>query len=88
MNPRGLMFRRREKALALLFEFRKPVQMAIHSFFVFFPFWAVWLDDKNKIVEEKIVKSWIFRIAPKRKFSKLIEIPLNKKYKHLLLDED
>ncbi|MFH1365099.1 MAG: hypothetical protein ABIH28_00755, partial [archaeon] len=40
---RGLMFTRKEKARVLLFDFKKPVKIAIHSYFVFFPFLAVWL---------------------------------------------
>lgn len=81
LNPRGLMFRRQENAPALLFEFEKPVRLAIHSWFVFFPFWAVWLDDKNRLIEEKIVKPWSFRVVPKQNFHKLVEIPFNKRYK-------
>lgn len=82
---RGLMFCRRENAPALLlFDFKKPRRFAIHSWFVFFPFWAVWLDDKNKIVEEKIVKPFCFQVAPRKKFYKLVEIPLNKKYRNLI----
>ena len=34
----GLMFCRREKADSLIFEFKKPTRISIHSFFVFFPF--------------------------------------------------
>lgn len=86
----GLMFSRREKAEALLFEFNKPVRVAIHSWFVFFPFYAVWLDDKNKIIEIQRVNSWKFHIQPKKKYFKLIEIPIKNQYKEILefLDGD
>ena len=77
----GLMFRSRENCPAMLFEFSKPTRMRIHSFFVFFKFGAVWLDDKNKIIEKKIVKPFLPSIVPKKRFYKLVEIPLNKKYK-------
>lgn len=78
---RGLMFRRRENAPALLlFDFKKSLRIKIHSWFVFFPFLAVWLDDKNKIVEKRLVKPWKFLVLPRKKFMKLVEIPLNKKY--------
>jgi len=81
---RGLMFRRREKASALLlFNFKKPVRMKIHSLFVFFPFIAVWLDDKDRIIEIKKIIPWRLIIFPKKSFYKLIEIPINKKYKKL-----
>ena len=86
----GLMFTRREKARALfLFDFKKPRKMKIHSFFC--PkFLAVWLDKKNNIIEKRIVHSFNPLILPKRKFSRLIEVPCNSKYKDILksLDED
>ena len=75
----GLMFKRRERARALLFKFKKPVKMAIHSFFVFFPFFAIWLNEKDEIVGIKKVKPFKFRVLPSRKFVKLVEIPINKK---------
>jgi len=80
----GLMFRRRESALALLlFDFKKPRKFEIHSFFC--PvFLAVWLDDKDRIIEKRVVQPWQISISPKKKFCKLIEIPLNTKYKKLL----
>lgn len=79
----GLMFQRREKAKALIFEFKNSVKMAIHSWFVFFPFFAIWLDSKNKVIAYKIVRPFNFNILPSEKFVKLIEIPLNKRYKFL-----
>jgi uncharacterized membrane protein (UPF0127 family) len=77
---KGLMFCRRENARALLFQLASEERMAIHSFFVFFPFIAVWLDKNNKLVGVKIVKPFTFYVCPKRKFKQLIEIPINKKY--------
>jgi uncharacterized membrane protein (UPF0127 family) len=86
----GLMFSRKENAKALLFEFPKPVKMSIHSFFVFFPFLTIWLDDKNKIIEIKKIYPWNPSVFPKEKFKKLIEIPFSRRYFNLLksLDED
>lgn len=80
----GLMFTRREKAEALLFDFKKPIKIAIHSCFVFFPFIAIWLDDKNKIVDLRIVKPFIVRTCSKKSFCKLIEIPINDKYREVV----
>ncbi len=80
----GLMFKKREKAQALLFEFKKPEKINIHSLFVFFPFLAIWLDDKNKILDLKIVKSFNFSVSPNKFFNKLIEIPFNRKYKKIV----
>lgn len=80
----GLMFSAREKANALLFSFKKPTTMAIHSFFVFYPFLGIWLDDKNKIVKTCIVKPFNPFVRPNKPFSKLVEIPLNKKYEKIV----
>jgi len=82
---RGLMFRRREKAPALLlFDFKKPKRLKIHSFFVFFSFVALWLDSKNNVIESRIVKPWNPLTLPKKRFSKLVEIPINKKYDNVI----
>jgi len=78
----GLMFKKKEKVQALIFEFKKPTKMKIHSFFVFFPFIAIWLDKKGDVIDFKIIKPFSFSVSTKRSFSKLIEIPLNKKYKN------
>lgn len=76
----GLMFSRRQKARALLFEFKKPTREAIHSLFVFFDFVAIWLDDKNKILELRVVKPFNFCVRPEKPFIKIVEIPINKNY--------
>ena len=77
---KGLMFSRREKAKALLFNFKEPTKITIHSFFVFFPFIAIWLDDKDNVLEVKKIKSFVPRISSAKSYSKLIEIPLNRAY--------
>jgi uncharacterized membrane protein (UPF0127 family) len=77
----GLMFHRRESCPAMLFEFKKPNKMRIHSLFVFFPFVGVWLDNKNKVLDIKIIRPWKISISPKKKFYKLLEIPINKRYR-------
>jgi len=69
----GLMFRK--KSPALLFIFKKPVKISIHSFFCV-PFTAIWFLD-DKIIEIKNVRPWKFHIVPKKKFNRLLEIPLN-----------
>ena len=77
----GLMFHSRKNCPAMLFEFKNPNKMLIHSLFVFFPFAAIWLDNKNKVVDKKIVKPFRLSISSRKPFYKLLEIPLNKKYK-------
>ena len=80
----GLMFSRREKATVLAFSFSKSTKMAIHSFFVFFPFLAVWLDERNKVIEMKKVKPFVFKMSSTKPYYRLLEIPFNKKYKRIL----
>ena len=76
----GLMFSKKTKANALLFKFKNGKKIPIHSWFVFFDFLAVWTNSSNKIIEIKIVKPFKLRVLPEKEFTKLLEIPLNKKY--------
>ena len=77
----GLMFKRRENARALLFSFNKPSKIRIHSFFVFFPFVAVWLDEEDNVIEIKGIKPFTMPAEAKRPHKKLLEIPLNERYR-------
>jgi len=79
----GLMFSRKEKAEALLFEFKKDTNDRITSLFCP-PFLAIWLNENNKIVEYKIVSSNKLAIKPEKPFRKLIEVPVNKKYSNVV----
>jgi uncharacterized membrane protein (UPF0127 family) len=81
----GMMFHKRETCPAMLFEFRKPSKMKIHSFFVFFSFVGVWMDNKNKIIEIKYVRPWQMSVSPKKEFYKLLEIPVNRKYRRQIM---
>jgi len=80
----GLMFSRREKAKILIFEFNKKRKIIIHSCFVFFPFAALWINEKNEIIDLKIVKPFTSCVSPSEKSLSLIEIPINKKNKKLV----
>ena len=77
----GLMFKSR-RANAKLFEFNISRQ-AIHSLFCP-PFLAMWLDKNNRVLEHKFVRRARLSIRPKQKFSKLLEVPINKKYKEII----
>lgn len=77
----GLMFKSRDSE-NLLFDL--PGRWGIHSFFVFFPFLALWLDEKNKVLEWKVVKPFSVYVKPRKKFAKLVEIPINSKNKGLI----
>lgn len=74
---KGLMFKSRRENL--LFDFPEKTTIKIHSFFVFFSFLAIWLDDKNRVLEWKIVRPFTVAVSPKKPFKKLVEVPLNKK---------
>jgi len=80
----GLMFSRRENAEILIFRFKKKTRIAIHSFFVFFPFVALWLNEENEVVDLKIVKPFTSCVLPTEKSFSLIEIPLNEKNENLM----
>jgi|TARA_Y100000310_G_scaffold142028_1_gene141458 uncharacterized membrane protein (UPF0127 family) len=79
----GLMFKKKTTD-NLVFEFDKNINIRIHSYFVFFDFLAIWINNKNKVIEWEIVKPFILSIKPRKSFIKLIEVPLNKKNKKIL----
>jgi len=70
---RGLMFRRKSKPL--LFIFDKPTRISIHSFFVRFPFIAVWFLN-GKPVDKMLVMPWKFSVNSRKEFDMLLEIPV------------
>jgi uncharacterized membrane protein (UPF0127 family) len=72
----GLMFKSK-KTNNLLFQFSS--NPSIHSFFVFFPFLAIWLNDNDEVVDFSVVKPFTLSVKPKNKASKLIEVPRSKK---------
>ena len=77
----GLILKTRN-TMPCIFEFKRPTSFKISSLFVFFPFVAVWLDGKNKVIEIKKVRPFTFSIGLKKPFYKIIEIPINPKYKN------
>ena len=75
IGVRGLMFRFRETNAILMHS-----TGAIHSFFVFFPFLCLWLDKKNNVLDYKVVKPFSLRENSDKKFTKILEIPINRRY--------
>ena len=74
---KGLMFKSNETN-ALLFDFGRLTNQAIHSFFC--PdFLAIWLNQ-GKIIDYKLITSGKMKIKPEQDFTHLLEIPLNNKY--------
>jgi uncharacterized membrane protein (UPF0127 family) len=85
----GLMFRSSETE-NLLFDFAKDCKIRIHSFFVFFPFLIIWLNEENEVVGHKIVKPFRFSVSSTKKFRKFVEVPINRKNRRILdfFDDD
>lgn len=79
----GLMFKTRNTE-NLFFEFKRQNKPAIHSFFVFFTFLAIWLDERGNVAEFEIVKPFTFSLSPRCSARKLIEIPINEKNKEIV----
>ena len=73
---RGLMFRK--KPVVIVFPFKKPTKYgaSIHSFFVFFDFYAIYINKEGIISEKILVKPFVFRITPKEDTICLIEVPV------------
>ncbi len=74
---RGLMFRKRENARALLFKFNKPTSFSFTSLFVFFPFVIIWLDRDNNVLDVKKIKPFTWHIPSVKGYHKVLEIPIN-----------
>ncbi len=71
---RGLMFR--QKPASILFTFAWPDLHGIHSFFVSFPFDAVYLDEQGKVVDVfERVPPFTPYVSPRKPVRYLIELP-------------
>jgi len=80
----GLMFSHKQNAKILLFDFKNKQKIIIHSFFVFYPFIALWLDNKNNVLDLKIVEPFNPFVFSDKLSSKLVEIPINKINKNIV----
>lgn len=74
----GLMFRTRNTK-PCLFEFNNPQKFKLTSLFVFFNFIVIWLDKNKKVLDIRKIKPFTFCISSQKNFSKVLEIPINKK---------
>lgn len=79
----GLMFSKRERANALLFNFGRNTNISLFSYFVYYPFIAIWLDEDDNVIDIRVVDPFLFGIRPSKKFRKVIEIPISQKYKEV-----
>lgn len=75
-RTRGLMFRK--KIIPLIFKFKRPVRLGIHSLFVFNKFVAIWIKN-NKVIDVKIIKPWKPFIKINKEFDTLIELPIEER---------
>lgn len=74
LRLRGLMFRKR--AVSILFTFACAGLHGIHSFFVSFPFDAVYLDGAGRVADVfERVPPFTPYLAPRRPVRYLIELP-------------
>ncbi len=79
----GLMLGTKETE-NLLFEFSKKTEMKIHSYFVFFKFLAIWLDEKNNVVDFRVVSPFSLSVSPKKPFFRMLELPFNNKNRKII----
>jgi len=75
-RARGLMFRRKiERPLLFILPAESSELNSIHSFFVFFPFDAVFLNSKGVVVDIKEnIRPFTFKITPKKPAKYIIEM--------------
>jgi hypothetical protein len=75
-RARGLMFRRSiKKPLLFIMPAESREFSTIHSFFVFFPFDAVFLDSKGIVVDiRRGIKPFTVSIAPKKPAKYILEM--------------
>src|SRR3989344_5361438 len=72
----GLMFRT-PSTDNLLFTFSRRTRISLHSWFVFFPFLVLWLDEENNVLEWSTVYPFSTVIRPQKSFSAVVEIPFH-----------
>ena len=80
LKLRGLMFRSRKKAPIILFNIEKS---DLHSFFVFFRFLVIWLNN-GKVVVYEIVKPFSFSIKTEKKFDSILEVPISDDNRYIM----
>jgi len=74
----GLMFSKKKN---LIFLFDKEERISLHMLFVFFPIWAVYLNDNKKVVYQKKLLPFISVINPKEKARYILELTKEPKIK-------
>jgi len=73
---KGLMFRRGlDHVLLFVNKKESRINMAIHSFFVFFPFDAIYLDSRGMVVDAETITPFRMNYTPSRPAQYLAEAP-------------
>ncbi|MBS3135477.1 DUF192 domain-containing protein [Candidatus Woesearchaeota archaeon] len=67
----GLMFSRKKN---LLFVFEKESRASLHMLFVFFPIWAIYLNERKETLVVKKLFPFISYFRPKQKAKYIIEL--------------
>jgi uncharacterized membrane protein (UPF0127 family) len=73
---RGLMFRAKPENLLFVFDGgkeRHASACAIHSLFVFFPFSAIYLDARKRVMDSRVCSPFTTFMKPKRDAAYLLE---------------
>ncbi|MSR85944.1 hypothetical protein EXS74_00945 [Candidatus Woesearchaeota archaeon] len=74
----GLMFSPSlpsSQGILLVANQQSKAQTSIHSFFVFFTFDALWVDENKRVVDRKTVKPFQALIRPREAAKYVIELP-------------
>jgi len=73
----GLMFNRalpKSQGILLVANQQSKAQTSIHSFFVFFTFDALWIDEKKRVVDKKTITPFKALIRPKTAAKYVLEL--------------
>lgn len=70
-KAKGLMFSKKKN---LLFVFDKPQKVSLHMLFVFFPIWAVYLDEKKKVGSIEKLLPFFSTYNPQEKAKYVLEL--------------
>lgn len=79
----GLMFKGKNTK-NLFFSFPKDKNYSLHSFFVFFDFLILWLDENNNVIDFYSAKPFEFHISSEKRYRKILEIPFNSENKNII----
>ena len=79
----GLIFRTK-KTENIMFENLPEGNFALTSYFVFFPFLVLWLNNGKKVVDFRIARPFELSMKTNKKAHSLLEIPINKKNKKII----